>query len=222
MTNFEQKILAEIEEREMALLEIERVLFTKRYKLSKTHFELLSVQSISMVYAIWEGFIQKSFQMYISVLNEMQLNFTDFAPSIQVFHTENMFKQFQEYPQKEGGKVNFYTKLKDFYNQPKHTIYSNINTNSNVSFEVLNKLLETFKLNIFPEYWENYQHPTSLEQMMKSFLRYRNGVAHGGDISSEEKITQEVYNKYKNLVKDLMYAIHGKMMQGLQQATYKK
>ncbi|MCP4353276.1 MAG: hypothetical protein GY795_48110 [Desulfobacterales bacterium] len=55
-----------------------------------------------------------------------------------------------------------------------------------------------------------------------AFLRYRNGIAHGGDISSEEKVTQEVYKKYKNLLTDLMYEIRFKMITGLEDKTFLK
>ena len=56
---------------------------------------------------------------------------------------------------------------------------------------------------------------------MTTFLRYRNGVAHGGDISSEEKVTHLVFEKYKKLVLTLMYAIQDKMSIGLKEHTYK-
>ncbi len=89
--------------------------------------------------------------------------------------------------------------------------------------EVLNKLLKTFSLEPFVQHWDKYKHPASnLKESLTTFLRHRNGVAHGGDISSEEEVTQEVYKKYKNLVLDLMHEIHVKMVTGLQNRTYLK
>ncbi len=66
MSDFEEKLLEIIEERQTVLFEIERALFTKRYKLSKKHFEIFAVQSVTMIYSIWEGFIQQAFQLYIT------------------------------------------------------------------------------------------------------------------------------------------------------------
>jgi len=66
MFDFEKELLEIIEEREMVLFEIERTLFTKRYNLSRKHFEIFAVQSIAMIYSIWEGFIQQTFQLYIT------------------------------------------------------------------------------------------------------------------------------------------------------------
>jgi len=84
-------------------------------------------------------------------------------------------------------------------------------------------LLITFSLEVFPEHWEQYTYPNpSLKESLRTFLRYRNGVAHGGDISSEEKVTQDVYVKYKNLVLDLIYALHAKFLDGIQNKTYLK
>lgn len=100
-------------------------------------------------------------------------------------------------------------------------MYSSVNTDSNVSFDTLNRILCTFSLEPFTAYWENYIHPSpNLEETLRTFLRYRNGVAHGGDISSEEKVTKEVFEKYKNLVIDLMYGVHSKMMKGISEKTY--
>ncbi len=92
-----------------------------------------------------------------------------------------------------------------------------------MGFLVLNKLLSQFSLDKFPEYWEQYTYPNpNLKETLDTFIRYRNGVAHGGDISSEEKVTQEVYLKYRKLVSDLMYAMHNKFMDGIQKQTYLK
>jgi hypothetical protein len=100
-------------------------------------------------------------------------------------------------------------------------LYSQINAEDNLGFDILNKILKTFSLDPFTEHWKKYKHPNpNLKESLNTFLRYRNGVAHGGDISSEEKVTQEVYVKYKNLVRDLMYEIQLKMVTGLKDKTY--
>ncbi|OQX21167.1 MAG: hypothetical protein BWK80_34215 [Desulfobacteraceae bacterium IS3] len=221
MFDFEKELLEIIEEREMVLFEIERTLFTKRYNLSRKHFEIFAVQSIAMIYSIWEGFIQQTFQLYITELNRKKLELQDFSDEIIIFHMENTFKQFKDYPQKEKRKTNFYSQLSLFFLTKNYTLYSQINTEDNLGFDILNKILKTFSLDPFTEHWKKYKHPNpNLKESLNTFLRYRNGVAHGGDISSEEKVTQEVYVKYKNLVRDLMYEIQLKMVTGLKDKTY--
>ena len=223
MIDFESEHWSLIEERQHVLNEIERVLFTKRYKLSKKHLDIFTVQSVAMIYSIWEGFIQQSFQLYIKYLNSLNIKFKEFSNEIIMFHMENTFKQLREYPDKSSKKIKYFESLEKHFLEEYHEIYSVIDTGSNVSFEVLNSLLEQFSLEKFPEYWDIYTYPNAnLKQTMSTFLRYRNGVAHGGDISSEEKVTQEVFNKYKLLVNNLMHEIHLKFIFAINNKVYLK
>ena len=224
MDNFLHTHIDIIEEREIVLLEVERALFTQRYRLSKKHFDILSVQSISMVYSIWEGFVQSTFQHYIGYLNSLNIMFTDFVSDIIIFHMENKFKQFYNYPENNRRKIAFYEQLAEHFENEKVAIYPSVNTECNVSFEVLNKILKQFALTPFPEQWgEDYHYPKpNLKETMTTFVRYRDSIAHGGDISSEEKVTLEVYEKYKKLVIDLMYGIHEKHECAIEDKSYLK
>ena len=223
MNDFDQKLLNIVEEREIVLFEIQRALFTKRYNLSKNHFEILSIQSISMIYSIWEGFVQKSFQLYIIKLNSLNINFTNYKEEIIIFHMENSFRQIREYPTKSKKKVALFNQLEEFYSKSHHSLHPVVDTKSNVSFEILNSILTAFSIEPFPECWNKYKYPNpNLQETMATFLRYRNSIAHGGDISSEEKVTIDVFTKYKLLVNDLMYEILNKMSNAIQTKNYEK
>lgn len=223
MMDFENEHLALVEQYEASALEVERVFFTGRYKLSRKHYSLLAVQSISILYSYWEGFVQNSFRMYIEYINSLDIDFNQLSDEIIVFHMDKTFKQFREYPGKTKQKIAFFHKLSEHFSERQHDIFGKIDTESNVGFDVLNKLLSQFSLQVFPEHWGEYTYPdTNLKEMLRIFLRYRNGVAHGGDISSEEKIRQDVYVKYRMLVNDLMYALHDKFLEGIQNQTYMK
>lgn len=223
MSNFEYLLERNVNERQSALFEIERALFTKRYNLSKKHSEILSVQSISMIYSIWEGFIQTSFNLYIDEINSQDIEPHLIKDELFVYHVENSFKQLKEYPEKHNRKVVFFSKLKEFFHNNKFRLNNGINTQSNVSFEILNAILKSFCLEPFPEQWNNYSYPNSnLKEMLTSFLKYRNSVAHGGDISSEEKVTQDVFNKYRKLILDLMFEIQLKMVESINNQSYIK
>lgn len=223
MSDFESKLERNIAERLTALFEIERVLFTKRYNLSRKHTDLLSVQSISMIYSIWEGFIQTSFNTYVNEINSQYVDPLLIKDELYVYHIENSFKQLKEYPDKHRRKITFFNQLRDFFKVDKLRLNLGINTQSNVSFETLNGILKSFCLEPFPEQWGVYVSPNpNLKDMLTSFLRYRNGVAHGGDISSEEKVTQDVFNKYRKLVTDLMSEIQIKMVYSINNQIYIK
>ncbi|MCW3789517.1 MAE_28990/MAE_18760 family HEPN-like nuclease [Plebeiibacterium sediminum] len=223
MSDFEIKLERNINERLTALFEIERVLFTSRYNLSKKHSDIFTVQSISMIYAIWEGFIQTSFNSYIDEINNQNINPLLIKDDLFVYHIEDSFKQFNEYPDRHNKKLSFFNNLREFFKLDKLKLNNGINTQSNVSFEILNAILKSFCIEPFPEHWSDYTYPNpNLKEMMTSFLRYRNSVAHGGDISSEEKVSQAVFNKYRKLVTDLMFEIQIKMSDSVNNQLYTK
>ena len=221
--NLEEQPMELILQYESSATEIEKALFTDRYRLSKRHFSLLAVQSVSILYSYWEGFIQRSFQLYIDYLNYMSISFLSFSDSIIAYGMESSFKQFYEYPRDLKKKVVFYDKLNTFFGIEYHELSRTINTESNVGFDVLNRLLKQFSLAPFPMCWDKYCYPNpNLKEIMDAFLRYRNGVAHGGDISSEEKIKKDVYAKYRIMLVDLMYEMHNKFLDGIEKCSYMK
>ena len=221
MDDFDVAIQEAIEERLTVLFEIERATFTKRYSLSLKHQEIFATQSISMIYSIWEGFVQTSFNLYIDELNKIDIELYTFSDGIVIHHMENSFRQFREYPNKDKQKIKFFKDIKAFHNENSKPISRVVNTQSNVSFSVLNKLLKTFSLEPFHEHWKDYKHPNpNLKESMDFFLKLRNTVAHGGDLVSEEKVNQSVYNRFRNLVRDLMYEIRLKMLDGLERQTF--
>lgn len=159
MIDFESKHLSLIEQYEESARDIERIFFTGRYKFSKKHYSLLSVQSISILYSYWEGFVQNSFRLYIEYLNSLSIEFYLLSDEIVVFHMDKTFKQFKNYPEKSSQKIAFYEKLQNHFSDTRHGIFQIVDTESNVGFGVLNKLLSQFSLEKFPEYWEKYTYP---------------------------------------------------------------
>ena len=219
--SFEEQHMTLLLEYEDSATEIERALFTNRHRLSDKQYSLLAVQSISILYSYWEGYVQKSFQLYIDYLNRENVPLFSFSPGIITHGFEHEFKQLKAYPKELKKKSKLYCELKRFFKEDYHELFRIVNTESNVGFKVLNNLLEQFSLAPFPECWDKYKYPNpNLKVMLETFLRYRNGVAHGGDISSEEKINKEVYAKYRILLIDLMYEMHNKFVFGLEHTTY--
>ncbi|NER08009.1 MAG: hypothetical protein F6K17_38395, partial [Okeania sp. SIO3C4] len=179
--------------------------------------------SIAMAYAIWEGFIQTAFSNYLEELSKKGKHILEFKEQFLVFDIENRFKQLFEYPKNSSKKAEFFGKLKEYFDKESHELYSPIDTESNVGFDVLNKIMLSFCLDKFPEHWKTYRGPEpSLKVMLKRFLDYRNAIAHGQDITSQEKVTQQVYAKFRGLVLDLMYEIQDRMLKALEEESYLK
>jgi hypothetical protein len=218
----EQKLLPLIEETVHVLTEIERTVFTKRYNLSKKHVEIFSLHSVAMIYSLWEGFVQKAFNILIDEINLSQIKLFEFENSSLIFHVENNFKQLYNYPLKPGQKITFFRKLDAFFKDENHKISRIVDTESNVGFKVLNKLMSTFSMKEFPECWGvSYTYPNpSLEDSLKTFLRIRNAVAHGGDILASDKVNQAEYTRFKMLITDLMYEIMNEMKFCVENRSY--
>lgn len=205
------------------MINIERAIFITGSSFTKGQKLLLSTYSIVMLYSIWEGFVTKSFQLYADYINSQHVTYNEVNESILIYNMESRFKQFKNYPLDMKKRGKFFTDLYTHCQSNVCEIPTNVNTESNVSFKVLNKLLLTFGLETFPEDWSDYKTPkTNLKATLNDFLRYRHAIAHGGDISNEEAITQDVYSRYRSLVRDLMYGMHSRFLDGISNKTYKK
>lgn len=219
---FENKSLLLIEERQEVIREIERAIFTSRYQLTRKHFTIFSTNSISILYSIWEGFVQQIFGLYIDEINKVELELFSFCDNLIIFCKERNFRQLMDYPQKRKGKILFIKKLKEFYSMDVHLIPRIIDTESNIGFEVLNRLLEQFNIETYPEHWGIYQYPNpNLKENLFLFLKLRNTIAHGGELLPEESIDQKMYDRFKKLSLDLMYDMRYKMLDSLINKKYK-
>lgn len=219
---FENKSLLLIEERHEVIREIERAIFTSRYELTSKHFTIFSTNSISFLYSIWEGFVQKLFGLYIDEINKEEIELFSLCDNLIIFCKERNFRQLKEYPQKNRGKISYIKKLKTFYSTDIHLIPRVIDTESNIGFEVLNRLLEQFNIETYPEHWGIYKYPNpNLKENLLLFLKLRNTVAHGGELLPEESIDQKVYERFKKLSLDLMYDLRDKMLDSLINEKYK-
>ena len=87
---------------------------------------------------------------------ELELSIDDVCNPILIYHIESTFPQFKQYPEpdKFNRKVNFFDKLAKFYKTTPLEINPNINTESNVGFNVLNRILSDFNVEKIPEYPE--------------------------------------------------------------------
>lgn len=219
---FENKSLSLIEERQEVITEIERAIFTSRYSLTSKHFTIFSTNSISILYSIWEGFVQKLFGIYIDEINKEEIELFSLCDNLIIFCKERNFRQLKEYPLKNRRKIFYIKQLKTFYSNDIHLIPRVIDTESNIGLEVLNRLLEQFNIETYPEHWGIYKYPNpNLKENLKLFLKLRNTVAHGAELLPEESIDQMMYERFKKLCVDLMYDLREKMLDSLKNKKYK-
>lgn len=226
MANIGDTLSELIEAKASAIYEMERAIFTRRYNLSKKHADIFSTYSIPMLYSIWEGFVTQAFREYICCLNDLSIGYKNFCDGIALLHV-NKTLSLDKYPSEQKSQLKFIEKLRCFFQTDDHRIAVDTADSikkGNVNLDVLNTMLGVFSLEKFPQHWKDtYKHPNpNLKETLDTFLKMRNIVAHGGDISSEETVTQIVFQRYKNLVTDLMDEIRNKMINGWETESYKK
>jgi hypothetical protein len=207
------EIREDIDGRRRLLTEI-KTLYV-RYQFNNKDEDLYLIFSIPSVYSIWEGFVQTSFKIYIQELNKLNLAVNAISEPILVYSIEKRFKQFKEYPADLKKKAVFFNKLNQFYASDSIEIDGIVNTESNVGFKVLNKLLETFCLETIPEYIEP---GVSLKHKLDKFLKIRNMVAHGQ--YSEGTIKREELGNAIQLVSDLMELVTERIINGFKNESY--
>ncbi len=176
LTILEQDIRSDIGERQQLMLQIKTLYL--RYQFNERDEKIFLSYSMPAIYAIWEGFIQTSFKTYVQEINKINLSVNTVHKQILCYHIENSFKQFKQYPKNYNKKVAFFDKLGEFYGADIIEITRTINTENNVGFDVLNRLLAAFNLEKIPDYYEQRWLKNELDERL---LRIRNQVAHGQD-----------------------------------------
>jgi len=223
----EQEVLSDIDER-INLMSRIRLLSTL-YNFSEADKQLFLNYSMPIIYSIWEGFIQSALQTYIRSLNRLRLSPDDICDRILVYHMEAEFLQFKQYPRsmnredqskKTEQKVKFFVKLKRFYSSGILEINANVNTESNVGFSVLNRILGDFNLAEISEFpLPRYSLKVELDQ---SLLRIRNAVAHGQDGQDSVIVKLEDLERAIILVDRLMDLVFESIKDGFINESYRK
>lgn len=220
----EQEILSDIAERKDLMSRIK--LLSPRYNFSEADEHLFLNYSIPIIYSIWEGFIQSALQTYIRSLNRLRLSPDDICDEILIYHMESEFLQFKQYPRPMNRedqlkrtnkqKVNFFKELKRFYRSEIIEIDAKVNTESNVKFNVLNRILGNFNLSEISEFpLPGY----SLKIELNRFVDIRNKVAHGQDsvIVSFEDLERAI-----TVVERLVELVFESIRDGFTNESYKK
>jgi len=216
-TLLEQEIMSDIDERRDLMSRLKAL--SPRYHFLPEDEALFLNYSIPIVYSIWEGFIQTSFQIYIRELNKLNLKISDICEPILIYHIESEFPQFKQYPEKDKlkKKVHFFNKFGQFYQCNALEISAKVNTEGNVGFNVLNRILTDFNLETIlthPEPNSNY----SLQYELDNFLlKIRNNVAHG---QNSIVVHRESLDRAIKLVDRLMDLVFEKIKTGFINKSY--
>jgi len=173
----EEDIGSDIIERKAMLLQTKTFCF--RYNLKTEDEQYIFNFSIPIIYSIWEGFIQTSFQTYVREINRLNLKMEDFCEPMVVYNMEKKVRQLKQYPNEFPRKVTMFNKLKQVFSEDPFVIFPIVDTQSNVGFKVLNKILKDFNLDPISDFIRpRYSLAVELDKFL---LKIRNDISHGNN-----------------------------------------
>ncbi len=197
MLPFEEEITDDIKWRSEQLLIAKTLPFTHDF--SESHKEFLIKYSIPIIYAVWEGFVQNVFQIYVRQLNKLSLTIDEYCINILAHTVDSAFPQLKEYPGDFNDRIKFIVKLNSFF-QSDFQVSAIIKTQSNVELEMLNKILFRFNLDPIPHF--------PYKQQLKDLLKYRNRIAHG---DNSLVISKDNFEDFKKRIDDFVILVESLM-----------
>ena len=174
-------------------------------KLDETSLELclnsMRRANICLIYAHIEGFVKFAFTIYITAINQLNLNCQDVIPIFKaavyadefktltnINHKSNFFKKnfpYDNHLHRLFRQEEFFEKISDYPSLKVQIKDKYINTESNVGKEVLEKLMYQVGL--------PHNSLSSVTDILNRLKNKRNDISHGVDMSI---IKVSDYNKY--------------------------
>ena len=171
-----------------------------------------------IIYAEWEGFFAAAFQLYLREINKLGLKIYDLSKHYLLRETECRFKQLKEYPSELKKRQKFLNELMTYFRGDNAMVLKlEVNTESNLGFGTMNKILSYFNLDEIQDHIDNDAYSLK-DDMDKFMLNTRNGIAHGDPTvsASTDDITKAIV-----LVKRLMNVIEDVLCEGFDKEVYK-
>ena len=181
-----------------------------RYNLLSHHKEMLIKYTIPSIYALWEGFVKNSFELYVREINKLNIPIEEVHINVITHTLSSCEKLYLENP-----RMNFISKKEfvEFYqskiSKPLN-ITTKIPTKSNVDFIVINDILTRFNLTLLPKVFE---------RKLNKLLKFRNSIAHG---ETSLPVKMEDVTFFSQLVNDFMVEIITRLDEGYKKQTFKK
>lgn len=177
-----------------------------KYSMTDAHKETIYWYSVPSIYAIWEGYIDNTFRLYIDYLNRRSL--TSYNLDLNVLtHVIDIQCELNNKITKFEKKKEIVGQLFQIMNRPLEIQHA-LPKGSNIDFKVANNILARFNL---PPLDNRFNSPLNR-------LRYfRNHIAHGENALIVEK--KDIYS-FTWLVEDLMYDILLKIDESIKNKEY--
>ena len=178
-----------------------------QYSMTDSHKQLVMTFFIPAIYAVWEGFVVNITRNFIKLINEKKLRVNDLHISIltHALQSELKFNESRTSIESQRKLVKqIHQKLSTYFNIP-----TKIQTESNVNYKVISRILDSLNLEIIDKKYE---------AKLNKLLKFRNTIAHG-DLALPVSI--EIINEFSNTIEELMNDLFLIYVNGINNEVYK-
>ena len=206
MENFLVEISEDINWRLGQLATIKTLPF--RYSITNDHKNFLLKYLIPSCYAVWEGFVKNTFEIYTRYLNSLSIKMDKFSISIVSHSIERTFPQLRN-------EINDQRKIEhlceSLFNYAKNnfSVSSLLPTNSNINLKIINNILSRYNLALLPT--------TPYKNELNKLIHFRNLIAHG---DNNIVVTKDIVFEFTNTINHLMSDIFLLVEEGYNNKTY--
>lgn len=163
--------------------------------------------SFPALYSLWEGFVCTAFEIYIRKINDELVYYKDLSINLKTHFIDSAL-------QLHNARVNFEKKKKfvgdiDQIMLKVVKIKSDIPTESNINYKVINNILLRFNLNLLPE--------TPYKKDLDKLLLIRNKIAHG---EFSIPVDTNLLCELSQVVIDLMIEVYQIIIDGYNSKTF--
>lgn len=215
-TFLRDEIEADIEVRLKNLSRIKTI--PTRYLFRQADVESWLRCAFPIIYAEWEGFFVYALSLYFREVSKLHLRMDELSDKYFVRNADKKFKQLKEYPSDYGKRLNFLKNLLAYFrNMGEVDLNSEVNTESNLGFKVMNIILGGLNFTLVEDHIDHDAYSLK-DDMDKFLLDKRNGLVHGDPAST---VTSDQVAKAITLVERLMNLTKETILEGYKNEVFK-
>ena len=171
-----------------------------------------------IIYAEWEGFFVYALSLYFREVNKLHLSLDDLNDKYFVRNADKKFKQLREYPSDFGKRLSFLKNMLTYFrNTGEVDLHTEVNTESNLGFKVMNTILGGLNFTLIENHI-NHDAYSLKDDMDKFLLDKRNGLVHGDPAST---VTSDQVTAAITLVERLMDLTKETILDGYKNEVFK-
>ena len=171
-----------------------------------------------IIYAEWEGFFVYALSLYFREVNKLHLCLDDLNDKYFVRNADKTFKQLNEYPSDYSKRLSFLKSLLTYFrNTGDVDLKTEVNTESNLGYKVMNTILKGLNLEPIEDHIDHDAYSLK-DDMDKFLLDKRNGLVHGDPAST---VTTDQVAKAITLVNRLMFVTKETILEGFKNEVFK-